>query len=751
MICLSGPIRLSVLHRCLRVVLLLSALSGAQPTSPPTTASAPAGLENRLAGLVRDLPVLAEAPDERELVRSALDSLRQALLEPLRKRCQSDDLEVRTRSRKTLQTLYRRLRIRRVALLLPAGLQDRLERFGARYPALMGDVFSDDLPRRVRAVRALSDMDDPDALAEPLLVLCLNHPSVELAAWAAQASARPQYGHPMLVQALCRIVVRTSRQSRRHTHVHRDGEQNDDPPDLQQAVIEALRSLRSPAAARPLMEAIEEFRPFDMDEMVLVAETLGASRNVEVVPDLIGRLKPGSSYTRTVDGNRYTFSRSDAYLLALLRLTGQGLTGYELLYVPSPHGHRTNFGFDDDDARKRAIRKFKAWWTGPKGQAFRDRRQPATPTSRPETDSDADAPGTVELTAAQRVKLLDRVQALAGELRTRATVTLAGFEHEHFRARRQAMTHYLRLADALGGSLSDSSLAREFLSDWIVQIRVQRFSMRLNETQKRALQNLLQNNTSLLADSFSFRPRRRIAAIEWITEHDSAAAAEMLVIQALGSEVPYLQSRAIRAVRTGRYRSDRLVDLLTGLALDELDRKRIAYWNPNDNSLPMQALLGLKQIGSPRPAHRLLQVLDKQNPFAHLGVLEDTLVACADESILPGLVEKLQSKSTGMHTTRRGHMKLTITKNDRPLRILLRLTRQDPEEYGFVFMDKGKPFERYGFADRKTRKQAVAKFMTWWEANKHKTLPGSEPPTSTQPAGTTHPAPAASTRSASPG
>lgn len=735
-----------------RFVLLASALAApgafaqSSASAPPGAATGGVVTDPGLAELAGQLARLAERQPHRDSAEQALAELRDALLRPLADACRSDDLEVRTRSRSTLRKLQQELRLVRIKRLLPPEMRDRLVAFQQQHPDILDDLLDDRLPIRIRAVRRIGEFDDPQGLAEPLLALCVRHPSVELAGWAAHVSARNVYGHPLLVNALCEVIHNQASDRVRWQAARFADNQNDPnaPPNLWDAALQALRVLANPRTAEPIAQALDSLRNFDVEEHVELAEALGATRSLDIVPRLIQELKPGHNFTRNSNGMRTTFSPSDAYLLALLRLTGQGLSDYNLVYLHDPNVSAVHFGFTNDAARKRAQQQFRDWWAGPAGEAFRKTHGIASrPVPSGPATTEPPAP-PASLPDAQAT--LARARQTAATLETRAREVLAEFRSDHFRKRRAATETYLRLARSLAETSAGSHSDVERIGDWIARLRVETFALQLHPETWTALQNgLLKTRPDLLAKYFSFSPEKRLQALEWLAKNDTDGLAEPIIADALAGTAKYLQFRAAKVTLKGQYRSDRVVDALADLAIPrnaDSNQFRIHYWRDDDSSINSLALNALQAIGSPRHNDRLLKLAMKLPSFIPHTRVEDTLVACADRQLVEHLLSRLSKNTSRSSTLNTGKKRLTFSPTDRVLMLLLRITRQDPQSYGFTSLSTAKPFERYGFEDAKQRKAAVAKFREWWKAHQQEVFAegsaGSGPPAS-QPAPRTRP------------
>jgi HEAT repeat protein len=203
-------------------------------------------------------------------------------------------------------------------------------------------------------------MKDKAGLAEPLVILCINHPWRTLADAAINAVVENSYRSDATVDALLKVITQAARTDWSHSWY--------DPrtPAAHLSALAALKSLKPKRAAPTLLALLGNKRSFDVRRSLALAQALAATGEKRAIPALIAKLKDTSTMsTWSFNNVKITIARSDPSLLALVELTGQGTGSYGFV----THDQRgmaheqTIFGFPDKKARTKAIQKFKDWWT----------------------------------------------------------------------------------------------------------------------------------------------------------------------------------------------------------------------------------------------------------------------------------------------------------------------------------------------------------------------------------------------------
>ncbi len=347
-----------------------SPLSPVAPTPLAATDDLEAQMAQRLGQLVEVLRA-AKDDESRAAARRQILAIQKACLEALLARADDADPEIRARVRALLDLLVSDARVQRTLAILPPDQRRRLQRLRQDRPELFEDMFSSDQSRRVRAMETIARMKDPDALAEPLLVMCLNHPSRRLVDAAARAAVTGRYRSEALVKALCRVLARTSewdwRRSGQYGYYGQDGSEEAVQPHW--TALEALMVIRSPHAAGPLL-AILGRKNYDVHRNLMIGEALIATGERRAIPTLLEMLDDRGMVTFWSDGDTsISLSCGDVALMILIRLTRQNPASYGFAYQTSyrPYGAESSvYGFPKDTDRQTAVKKFRNWWNSHK-------------------------------------------------------------------------------------------------------------------------------------------------------------------------------------------------------------------------------------------------------------------------------------------------------------------------------------------------------------------------------------------------
>lgn len=348
-----------------------SPLSPVAPTPLAATDDLEAQMARRLGQLVEVLRA-ARDDESRAAARRQILALQKACLEALLARADDADPEVRARVRALLDLLVSDARVQRTLAILPPDQRRRLQRLREERPEIFEDMFSNDQARRVRAMDTIARMKDPDALAEPLLVMCLNHPSRRLVDAAARAAVTGRYRSDALVAALCRVLARTSewdwRRAGGYGYYDPDGSE-DATAQPHWTALEALMVIRSPHAAGPLLAILGQ-KNYDAYRNIMIGEALIASGERRAIPTLLDMLDDRGMVSSWSNGDTsISLSRGDVALMILVRLTRQNPASYGFAYHTSsrPYGGESSvYGFSKDTDRQTAVQKFRNWWNSHK-------------------------------------------------------------------------------------------------------------------------------------------------------------------------------------------------------------------------------------------------------------------------------------------------------------------------------------------------------------------------------------------------
>jgi len=325
--------------------------------------------------LRQDLAAISEAlgPDLRgdearaKAAQDKLLTLQKAYLDALGRHADDDDLEVRQRVRLVMDKVLANIRIRRILVVLPESQARRLRKYQAARPEQFARLFSPDLEESVAAVREIAKTEDPHTLAEPMIVLCLKHPSRDLVSAACEAAATGRYRSDAVVDALCHVLATADNDDwqRRYSYAvtHGGGQGPAEPPAA--AALRAIHILRPKRAATALLAMVRDGRRHDLRRTAMLAEALAATGEVRAVPALLEEIhRSGASYSYG-DGNRTVeIEIGDIPLLAAIRLTGQSPGRYGFVQAPSEYDPSVGslHGFLSDKDRRKAKQDFEKWW-----------------------------------------------------------------------------------------------------------------------------------------------------------------------------------------------------------------------------------------------------------------------------------------------------------------------------------------------------------------------------------------------------
>ena len=386
----------------LAAVAAVSAAAETERTQPPATPAKepPAYASPRQARLASDVAEIVKRfrsrrYKDRQSAEAELLGLHRAYAETLTHFADDADPEVRVRIAEVLNRAIGISRFQHALARLRSADRKKMLRLKKSHPQIVDDILSPVWPRRIKAVGAIEKLDDPEALAEPLLVLCMDHPSKELAAAAIDAAIDNHYRSDAFVDALVATLIRTPQDDWRRSRYSSGSSTGGPLPHM--AALSALKSIR-PKRAAPALAAMmldrtggHNYRPSHL------ADVLAATGEIRVIPRLIDGLKLTNVYSSWSFGNnkRITLAAADPALKALLLLTNQDATKYGLAHHPHNHYSETVYGFPDAKAREKGVTMFKDWWARNKDKPpYNDMTPLDLPDlTRPEADGRAQQEG----------------------------------------------------------------------------------------------------------------------------------------------------------------------------------------------------------------------------------------------------------------------------------------------------------------------------------------------------------------------
>jgi hypothetical protein len=217
-------------------------------------------------------------------------------------------------------------------------------------------------------------------LVDPLIIVGVQDPSMEVAAAAARAAGSTDARSEEVVDALCRVLWEAKAADWYRSSVTREA-------------LGALWRIASPRSVPMLLSILQDGKNACTWRDIPIAEIIGTAGDKRAIPYLIPLLKStksdlawmkeketvtfardaahisrASPVQATAEKETVTFAPSDAALYALLRLTGQDEYAYPFSWSGPGAGGFIMFGFSSSGHREEAIAKFSAWWDRHKDQ-----------------------------------------------------------------------------------------------------------------------------------------------------------------------------------------------------------------------------------------------------------------------------------------------------------------------------------------------------------------------------------------------
>ncbi|MFP4105627.1 MAG: hypothetical protein ACLFVU_05980 [Phycisphaerae bacterium] len=714
----------------LGTLLWLALLVGAAVVEP-VLAESETDLEQLLADRVESIltDYKTEALSEEEAL-GEIEDLQQALLAPLVANLDAADPEVSARVATAVEELTLEARIQRVFSRLSPPQREKLMRFRQVKHDEFNNVFSRDVQNRIAAVKAIDKWEDRQALAEPLLIMCLRHPEPALADAAARAGWDDEYTSEAYIDELTRLYRRARRWSENRSHYSiGTGDEQVDPA---RSALLSLQNLKAKRAAGPLVHLLIE----DSDPDHALAHTLIKTGNLRVVPTLLKHLDDMANNrdTYTFDNTRIDVSACDVGLYVCLKMTGQSLNDYDLL-VTDYYG-RQLIGFRNEEKRHEAMKKFRKWWE----KAFKtdgryhglkplepdlplrmDRPRLATVVDRAQPDT---RPAETQPTSGPAAKDVQPA------LKEAAGALVEDFGARRYRTRRGAAKKMLALEQALLSPLVSAadrfedkrrSLAMEGLSRAVIQSRTACSMVPVDAETRRLYREFAGKHPEVYRKLFSLRSQAALVAVDELARRTDTPGAEPLLLMMMDHGSRIVSRRAVEVLVERSLNSDATRDALLEIVKSASDRDwrevTRAYREPSGLNL---ALKGLSRFKSDEVTAVFAGVMCRDRYDVNLSYfVADLLVKRKDLRVIPHMMNLLE-KSDERSTWSTGQLKLSFAPSDPALYALTKLTGQKPEEHGLTaWPSHGRDVQVYGMKSKKDRQAGVEKFREWWD--KHKT------------------------------
>ncbi len=747
------------------VAFAVISFASAQTVEPQQIAVSPTEQITSATGIYLD--AARRDPGKADEVVNALLSLDMAYYQTLLDNARNEDPEIIARILSVIRRDIIDTRIRRVLAILPKEDGEKLRKFQEWKPQLFRDFFSSELSDRIRAAETVGNLKDPQCLAEPLLVLCIKHPSRELVSTAIEAVSKGNYRSETMVDTLIDTIETQGISVGRPYY----GYDEDDsmPPGM--AAMDALQSIATPYASARLFKLIFSNSMKDVDDDLPLAEVLATTGDKRLIPHLIKELKNTNTRTSRSTGEIHaSYARSDAALLVLLRLTGQNIADYNLVYFKQYYF--CVFGFANDSDRKEAIRKFEEWWKENQSQpAYKDiepldlendkpktaieeseegeqppqkakkarnysRQRPGTtqpetqPEPQPESQPDSRPSSQPETQPELAIPDIDGLKA-AISAETQRLIKV--FHDTNFRTRENAQAELLAVRAARDQALtanidSESDNIRKLIvgvmANSMAEARITQTLIELDEADRNKLMDFRAKHNDIFRDAVSLTWSQNIRAVKKIGDLKLAEAEPLLLMTMKHSYEPVVLA-SIRAAGEAGCKSDMMVDALCKIIEDALpttnNRGFNSYQFVEENTSSGAALAVLKVLKSPRCLPRMLALMKNtyiQYNSQALFIFTDVIASVEDINVIPELMKYLDNPRN-LGTWSSGNKTMTMSTADPALVALVRLTRQKEKAYKLIRWNES--YERtqlYGFEKEEDRTSAIAKFKEWWAKNK---------------------------------
>jgi hypothetical protein len=327
------------------------------------------------------LTIAHGSPAERQAAEANLKECLGKTASALAKAAETGDDDGRRRLADAIRCSLSEWRIAEAQCRLSRLQAKKLAQFRLRHADLCSRAFSETVKDRLAAWDAIwLSPGEVAPLVDPLIIVGIQDPSMDVAAAAARAAGSMYPGSQEVVDALSRVLWEAKAADWYRSSVTREA-------------LGALWKLASPRSVPMLLSILQDGKNACTWRDIPIAEIIGAAGDKRAIPYLIPLLQStksdlawmgeketvtfardashisrASPVQATAEKETVTFAPSDAALYALLRLTGQDVRAYPFSWNRSGAGGFGAFGFAASGDREDAIARFMGWWDRHKDQ-----------------------------------------------------------------------------------------------------------------------------------------------------------------------------------------------------------------------------------------------------------------------------------------------------------------------------------------------------------------------------------------------
>lgn len=358
-------------------------LLAAPVLADPPAASASDLLQQRLEKLSADLS--SSDAGVRAAAAKTLGLLQRSMIESLTSYTNDPDPEVRARVADLLVAMQSQVRRIKALAHFSDAQRKQLAALEVSHPEFCKAMLGAAKGPKLSTLKEITRKVDRQKLFEPLIILGLfsQYEDVKLA--AIDAVTQSGYDSPQAAQRLVELCCPDANPAVNMYNPFGYGSSNA----VQGQALAALQKIQSTDSAVALVAIALSLKNDYTGRAIQLGDTAAQSQNLRLIPTLLPTLDDVTIIHNTNGGTGdISYTNADLALYILVKLVGQDVSDYNI-YNQQANPSYCLFGFQGNEKRTAAIKRFRDWWEKNKSQPkYKDLKPIAIPDSNRDSSSD---------------------------------------------------------------------------------------------------------------------------------------------------------------------------------------------------------------------------------------------------------------------------------------------------------------------------------------------------------------------------
>ena len=344
-----------------------------RPAPAPTTQPSEADLSTQDQELVRMLrqeveqqvkQMHSDRPREREMAQQSLQQIHQQFLMPLEV-ARKSNLSVGEYN-EALADWIMEIRLAQMGSEMGMNQMAKVRKMRQVKPDILNLLISDDPRRQVAGLNMLHSWDDPEQLAEPLVIRAMRNNGFEAFQYVISLVSRDRYTSTAMLDVLLDLydgkITRPISPTSPYAYLS-------DPANIRSQLIPVLSRFEDKRLPQILLGALMDRNNRQCYQASPIIAGLVKNKAIGGIPWLMENMTIDPVYSTTAWNNqKVTMAMVDSIIVAAIRISGQKDDDYKVKSI-SYGGPMSQFGFETEEARKDAVEKLRKWWEANKDKA----------------------------------------------------------------------------------------------------------------------------------------------------------------------------------------------------------------------------------------------------------------------------------------------------------------------------------------------------------------------------------------------